>query len=70
MVYRIRYRQRTDGKESQALVEASNPTEALVKFRCTYGQTHATAGGAESVTSVPDEAEGQGVSDAEGGREV
>ncbi|MGA2266263.1 MAG: hypothetical protein ABSH10_07525 [Phycisphaerae bacterium] len=65
MVYRIRYRQRADGRETEAVVEASNPTEALIKFRCTYGLAHA-AGGAESVTSVPNEAEDQGAADLQG----
>ncbi len=52
MVFRIRYRKRTDGKESQILVEASNPTEALVKFRHTCGQAHGSDPSAQSVTRI------------------
>jgi hypothetical protein len=57
MVFRIRYRQRTDGKESQVLIEAGTPTEALVKFRHTCGQAHASAGDAQSVTCISGDAD-------------
>lgn len=35
MTFRIRYRQGEGAGESEALVEANSPTEAVVKFRCT-----------------------------------
>ena len=33
MVYHIRYRERQNGDESEAVVEANSPTEAMIKFR-------------------------------------
>jgi len=35
MNYRIRYRQAGQDMESETLVEANSPAEAVVKFRCT-----------------------------------
>ena len=33
MVFRIRYRHQSDGRENEVEIEATSPTEALVKFR-------------------------------------
>ena len=38
MVYRIRYRSSNAAANAEAAVEANTPTEAMVKFRCAYGQ--------------------------------
>ena len=38
MVYRIRYRPNNSAADAEAVVEANTPTEAVVKFRCAYGQ--------------------------------
>jgi hypothetical protein len=57
MVFRIRYRQRTDGRESQVLIEAGSPTEALVKFRHACGQAQASDGDPQSVTCIPSDAD-------------
>ncbi|NLW87529.1 MAG: hypothetical protein GXY38_11705 [Planctomycetes bacterium] len=35
MVIRIRYMDRYEQAEGETVVEAGNPTEAMVKFRCT-----------------------------------
>ena len=37
MEYRIRYFRGDDGEESELIVEANSPNEALVKFRHTCG---------------------------------
>ena len=57
MVFKIRYRRRTDGQESEVAIEANNPTEALVKFRHTCGHAQDPAGSSESVTTVPEDTE-------------
>ena len=38
MVYRIRYRPNDAAVDAETAVEANTPTEAMVKFRCAYGQ--------------------------------
>ena len=59
MVFKIRYRRQNDGQESEIAIEANSPTEALVKFRHTWGQAQGAAASSESVSSVPpDDAEG------------
>lgn len=55
MVFKIRYRRRADGRESEVDIEANNPAEALVKFRHTCHHTQGAAESAESVTCVPGE---------------
>ena len=62
MVYRIRYRDRCNDKEAEAVVEANSPTEALVKFRHVHGAAHATIA-PEGVTSVCAEADEPGAAD-------
>ena len=52
MVYRIRYREEDDDGEAEAIVEASNPTEALVKFRHTYTGNVDTARLHHRITSI------------------
>ncbi len=52
MVYRIRYRDPGQNSESEAIVEANTPTEAMVKFRCVYNTREYPAGLPEQVTSV------------------
>ena len=49
MVYRIRYRQTHASNESEVVLEANSPTEALVKFRHT---SVAAEPAAQVVTSV------------------
>lgn len=56
MVFKIRYRRRADGRESEMDIEANNPAEALVKFRHTCHQVQGSSSeAAESVTCVPGE---------------
>ena len=50
MVFRIRYRKHADREESEVVVEASNPAEALIKFRHACGP--AGGGPAHSVSCV------------------
>ncbi len=59
MVFRIRYRQRCDGREGEAVVEANTPTEAMVKFRHAHGQTRGSADNITSVSSNGDVEQGQ-----------
>jgi hypothetical protein len=58
MVFKIRYRRQLDGHESEVAIEANSPTEALVKFRHTWGHGQGAAESSESVSSVPDETDG------------
>ncbi len=55
MVFKIRYRRGADGQESEVDIEASSPTEALVKFRHTWGHAEGATASGESVSSVPDD---------------
>lgn len=59
MVFKIRYRRQCDGQESEVAIEANSPTEALVKFRHTCGHADGAAASTESVSSVPDDPEGE-----------
>ena len=52
MVYRIRYQDATGASETEAVVEANSPTEAMVKFRCIYNTREFAAQMPELVTSV------------------
>ena len=52
MVYRIRYRDRCNDKEAEAVVEANSPTEALVKFRHVHGAAAHPTIAPEGVTSI------------------
>lgn len=55
MFYRIRYRQKHTTMAGEEVVEAHNPTEAMVKFRCTHpGESGGPAGNSE-VVSVEEE---------------
>lgn len=52
MNFRIRYRQREEAGESEALVEANSPTEAVVKFRCTREHRPHFSAEQDVITSV------------------
>ena len=52
MNYRIRYRQAGQDMESEAIVEANSPAEAVVKFRCTRSSVLHPAGHQDQVMSV------------------
>ncbi|MFP4356308.1 MAG: hypothetical protein ACLFUJ_14415 [Phycisphaerae bacterium] len=58
MVYRIRYHDATGQGETEAVVEANSPTEAMVKFRCIYNTREFEAEMPEVVTSVSDDSQG------------
>jgi len=57
MVYRIRFRSAAEGRESDALVEAGSPTEAMVKFRHTHGGRFDRDHASRCITSVVSEVE-------------
>ena len=52
MVYRIRYQGESEFREKEAVVEASNPTEALVKFCHTRNEPCSADRIRDKVTSV------------------
>ncbi len=52
MVYRIRYHDTLGQGQTEAMVEANSPTEAMVKFRCIYNTREFEAELPEVVTSV------------------
>jgi len=52
MNYRIRYRQAGQDMESEAIIEANSPAEAVVKFRCTRGSVAHPVGHDDQVISV------------------
>jgi len=52
MNYRIRYRLAGQDMESEAVVEANSPSEAIVKFRCTTGPVTQPLAQREQVISV------------------
>jgi len=54
MVYRIRYHDSNQTIETEAVVEANSPAEAMVKFRCIH-TTKPTSATSEMVTSVSSE---------------
>jgi len=51
-VYRIRYRGSAGFSESEAMVEANSPNEALVKFRHVRGDHSQTDCSRQLITSV------------------
>ncbi len=55
MVYRIRYRETPGSREAETTVEATSPTEAIVKFRHVRGEPRSDAMRWEAVTSVAPE---------------
>jgi len=55
MVYRIRYRRPDAADDAEAAVEANTPTEAIVKFRCAYGQDDDGAEPLEVQSVQPDD---------------
>ena len=52
MVYRIRFRNVPGPGEAEVTVEASNPAEAIVKFRHIHSHVPDDAGPSQQVTSV------------------
>ena len=52
MVFRIRYQGEDEGGEKEAVVEASNPTEALVKFCHTHNEPCSADRIRDKITSV------------------
>ncbi len=52
MTFRIRFRQAKSSVETEAVIEANSPTEAVVKFRCTRGQCPVSPALEEVITSV------------------
>jgi hypothetical protein len=52
MVYRIRYHDPSCAGQTEAVVEANSPNEALVKFRCVYDRREHSHQTPEVVTSV------------------
>ena len=59
MVFRIRYRHRSDGREREAVIEANTPTEAMVKFHHAHPQIHSPASALDNITSVSSETDGE-----------
>ncbi|MHC4981696.1 MAG: hypothetical protein ACYTF6_00820 [Planctomycetota bacterium] len=51
-VYRIRYKDKEDAAEAEALVKANSPTEALVKFRHGRNAGVNTTAPREHITSI------------------
>lgn len=58
MTYRIRYRPEDGTRESEVVVEAHSPTEALVKFRHTQDRPSRPAAMQRRITSVSPESFG------------
>ena len=52
MIYRIRFCRPGQTDESEAAVEANNPTEAVVKFRHTHSTQDSPSRPAGRVTSI------------------
>jgi len=52
MVYRIRIRDLDSASESEVVVEASNPTEAIVKCRHLHGVPESQRGSCKTVASI------------------
>ena len=52
MVYRIRFRDAPGAGEAEVIVEASNPAEAIIKFRHVHGEAEDADGSSKEVTSV------------------
>jgi len=52
MVYRIRIRDLGSASESEVVVEASNPTEAIVKCRHLHGVPESKRASCKTVTSI------------------
>ncbi|HAU38580.1 MAG TPA: hypothetical protein DCX07_12795 [Phycisphaerales bacterium] len=52
MTYRIRFLNGRNANQSEMLIEAGSPNEALVKFHCTRGGPEKTTKRREQVTSI------------------
>ena len=52
MVYRIRFRDAAGADEAEVIVEASNPAEAIIKFRHIHGGPQEDIASSTQVTSV------------------
>jgi len=55
MVYRIRYHDSNQIIETEAVVEANSPAEAMIKFRCIHTTAKPISASSEMVTSVSSE---------------
>ena len=52
MTYRIRYKMHRESMESEVIVEANSPNEAMVKFRCLSDGKSVVANQHDLITSV------------------